>query len=166
MKHERVVAETRETRYAGFNQPIGRFAGEGMSDQPRQRYLAVKVVMMPRDTNPYGTIFGGVILSYIDQAGAVGARHEVEIQGFPPQSLVTVAMEGVEFHEPVFVGDTVSFWTDVRRIGETSITMHVTVETERDRESQLLTQADVTYVAVELRDHERRPVSIRSGKES
>jgi acyl-CoA thioesterase YciA len=75
-------------------------------------------------------------------------------------------MEGVEFHEPVFVGDTVSFWTDVRRIGKTSITMHVTVETERDRESRLLTQADVTYVAVELRGDERRPVSIRGMKES
>ena len=137
-----------------------------MSDQAPHRYLAIKVVMMPRDTNPYGTIFGGVILSYIDQAGAVGARHEIEIQGFPAQSLVTVAMEGVEFREPVFVGDTLSFWTSIRRIGETSITMHVTVETERDGQSRLLTQADVTYVAVALRADERRPVSIRGGKES
>ena len=137
-----------------------------MSDPPRQRYLAVKVVMMPRDTNPYGTIFGGVILSYIDQAGAVGARHEIEIQGFAAQPIVTMAMEGVEFHEPVYVGDTLSFWTNLRRIGETSITMHVTVETERDRESRLLTQADVTYVAVELRGAERKPVSIRGEKQS
>jgi len=135
-----------------------------MSNQSQPRYLAVKVVMMPRDTNPYGTIFGGVLLSYIDQAGAVGARKHIESQGFPPQPLVTVAMEGVEFHEPVFVGDSVSFWTAVRQIGETSITMHVTVETERDRESLLLTQADVTYVAVELLEEERRPVSIRGGK--
>jgi len=137
-----------------------------MSDQAPHRYLAIKVVMMPRDTNPYGTIFGGVILSYIDQAGAVGARHEIEIQGFPAQPLVTVAMEGVEFREPVFVGDTLSFWTSIRRIGETSITMHVTVETERDGQSRLLTQADVKYVAVALRADERRPVSIRGGKES
>lgn len=137
-----------------------------MSDQAIQRYLAIKVVMMPRDTNPYGTIFGGVILSYIDQAGAVGARHEIEIQGFPAQPLVTVALEGVEFREPVFVGDTLSFWTSIRRIGKTSITIHVTVETERDGQSRLLTQADVTYVAVALRGNARRPVSIRGGMES
>ena len=137
-----------------------------MPAQSQQRYLAIKVVMMPRDTNPYGTIFGGVILSYIDQAGAVGAHHEIEIQGFPAQPLVTVAMEGVEFHEPVFVGDTLSFWTEIRRIGETSITMHVTVETERDRQSRTLTQADVTYVAVELWADERKPVSIRGGRQS
>lgn len=134
--------------------------------QPQQRYLAVKVVMMPRDTNPHGTIFGGVILSYIDQAGAVGARHEIEIQGFPAQSLVTVAMEGVEFHETVFVGDTVSFWTDVCRLGKTSITMHITVETERDQKSRILTQADMTYVALDLQGGQRRPVSIRGRKES
>ena len=131
-----------------------------MSEQA-PRYLAIKVVMMPRDTNPYGTIFGGVILSYIDQAGAVGARHEIEIQGFPAQPLVTVAMEGVEFREPVFVGDTLSFWTSIRRIGETSITIQVAVETERNGQSRVLTQAEVTYVAVALRADERRPVPIR-----
>ena len=125
------------------------------------RYLAIKVVMMPRDTNPYGTIFGGVVLSYIDQAGAVGARHEIQTRHYPSQPLVTVAMNGVEFHKPVVVGDTVSFFTETRKIGKTSITMHVTVETERDGEPLLLTQADVTYVAVELRGSERRPVSIR-----
>ena len=137
-----------------------------MSEQPCQRYLAVKVAMMPRDTNPYGTIFGGVILSYIDQAGAIGARYEIQSRGFLAQPLVTVAMEGVEFHEPVFVGDTVSFWTVLRRIGTTSITMHVSVETDRDGKSRLLTQAEVTYVSVELRGDERRPVSIRGGMES
>ena len=92
-----------------------------MSVPEEERYLAVKVAMMPRDTNPYGTIFGGVLLSYIDQAGAIGARHEIQQRGFPAQSLVTVALDRVEFHEPVFVGDTVSFWTEVRRIGTTSI---------------------------------------------
>ena len=135
-----------------------------MSEQPQRRYLAVKVVMMPRDTNPYGTIFGGVILSYIDQAGAIGARHVIQSGGLVAEPLVTVAMEGVEFHEPVFVGDTVSFWTVLRRIGTTSITMHVAVETERDGESRLLTQAEVTYVSVELNDAERRPVPIRGNR--
>ena len=89
-----------------------------------------------------------------------------EIQGFPDQQLVTVAMESVDFHEPVFVGDTLSFWTNTRRIGETSITMHVTVETERDGRPRLLTQADVTYVAVALGADGRRPVPIRGEKEA
>lgn len=124
------------------------------------RYLAVKVVMMPRDTNPYGTIFGGVLLSYIDQAGAIGARHEMQQRGYPPQTLVTVAMDRVEFHEPVFVGDTVSFWTEVERIGTTSITVHVTVETDRAGTDQLLTQAHVTYVAVKTENNLRTPIPI------
>ena len=61
-------------------------------------YLAIQVVMMPRDTNPHGTIFGGVILSYIDQAGAIGARREVIRAGGSPPFLVTVALNRVEFH--------------------------------------------------------------------
>jgi acyl-CoA thioesterase YciA len=125
------------------------------------RYLALKVMMMPRDTNPYGTIFGGVILSYLDQAGAIGARHEIAKQGFPKQDIVTVAMEGVEFHKPVFVGDAVCCWTELISIGKTSITVHVTVEAERDGEVAKLTEADVTYVAIQTRGTDRRPVPIR-----
>lgn len=128
---------------------------------PTKRYLAIKAAMMPRDTNPHGTIFGGVILSYIDQAGAVGARHEMRRAGWPDHRIVTVAMKSVEFHEPVFVGDIVSFWTQAVRVGNTSITMRVTVETERDGKVQKLTQAEVTYVAVELVDGMPRPVPIR-----
>ncbi len=135
-----------------------------LSAESAGRYLALKVMMMPRDTNPYGTIFGGVILSYIDQAGAIGARFEIARHDFPEQDIVTVAMEGVEFHEPVFVGDCVSFWTELRAIGKTSITMHITVETERDGEVTKLTQADVTYVSVKTDGHRRRPVPIRGRK--
>jgi acyl-CoA thioesterase YciA len=90
-----------------------------------ERYLAIKVVMMPRDTNPHGTIFGGVILSYIDLAGAVGATHQIRQAGWPEQPIVSVAMASVEFHRPVFVGDMVSFWTRLVRVGNTSITMRV-----------------------------------------
>jgi len=128
------------------------------------RYLALKAVMMPRDTNPYGTIFGGVLLSYIDQAGAVGARHVIAANGWPARTLVTVGMKSVSFHEPVLVGDLVSFWTQPLRIGTTSITIHVTVETERERQTIKLTEAEVTYVAVELGVKERRPVAIRGDK--
>src|SRR6516162_6303297 len=95
-------------------------------------YLAIQVVMMPRDTNPQGTIFGGVILSYLDQAGAIGARHEVVKAGGPLPMLVTVAINRVEFKKPVLVGDVVRFLTWPVRIGRTSITMHINVEVERD----------------------------------
>jgi len=132
-----------------------------MSKLPTKRYLALKAVMMPRDTNPHGTIFGGVILSYLDQAGAVGARHEMRRAGWPDRRIVTVAMKSVEFHKPVFIGDVVSFWTQVLNVGNTSISMRVTVEAERDGKVQKLTQAEVTYVAVELVDGMPRPVAIQ-----
>ena len=132
-----------------------------MTDQSNDRFLALKAVMMPRDTNPYGTIFGGVILSYIDQAGAVGARHEIHKNGWPAKSIVTVAMDRVEFHEPVHVGDVVSFYTQLKNIGTTSITMHVTVETHREFEPVKLTQANVSYVAVKQDGQVRQPVALR-----
>ncbi len=126
-----------------------------------ERYLALKVVMMPRDTNPYGTIFGGVTLSYIDQAGAVGAQHAIRCEGWPSRPVVSVAMKSVEFHQAVFVGDVVSFWTEVLRVGRTSITMRVVVEADRQGQTVRLTEAEVTYVAVDLTGTSRRPVSIR-----
>jgi acyl-CoA thioesterase YciA len=124
-------------------------------------YLALKAAMMPRDTNPHGTIFGGVLLSYIDQAGAVGARQAMRSRGWPDRLLVTVAMNQVEFHQPVYVGDVVSFTTTVSRIGTTSITMHVDVEADRDGVPVKLTIAEVTYVAVSHADGERTPVPLR-----
>ncbi len=133
-----------------------------MPKLPSKRHLALKAAMMPRDTNPHGTIFGGVILSYIDQAGAVGARHEIRRAGWPDRRLVTVAMKSVEFHKPVFVGDVVSFWTQVVRVGDTSITVRVSVEAERDGDVHKLTAAEVTYVAVELRDGVPRPIPVRA----
>ncbi len=132
-----------------------------MTPLPTERHLALKAVMMPRDTNHLGTIFGGVLLSYIDQAGAVGARHEVERHQWPPPLLVTVALNTVEFHEPVFVGDVVSFWTRVNRLGTTSISMHVSVETERMGHVVQLTEAEVVYVAIDDKNGDRRPRPIR-----
>lgn len=128
---------------------------------PTQRYLAVKVVMMPRDTNAVGTIFGGVLLSYIDQAGAVGATAEIRNQGWSTPPLVTVAMNGVEFHEPVQVGEVVSFWTQVIRIGRTSITTHVSVEAERECGPTRLTEAEVVYVAIDRDSPVRKTVEIQ-----
>jgi len=125
-----------------------------------ERHLAIKVVMMPRDTNPHGTIFGGVLMSYIDQAGAVGAYDEIRRRGHGDQSIVTVGMKSVEFHRPVYVGDVVSFWTRCTNVGRSSITIHVEVDSERGGQVEKLTEAEVTYVAVEQVGKDRRPIRI------
>ena len=123
-------------------------------------YLAIQVVMMPRDTNPHGTIFGGVILSYLDQAGAIGARREVVRLGGAPPVVVTVAMNRVEFKQPVLVGDVVRFLTRVVRIGRTSITMHVNVEAERGQQVLQVTEAEVVYVGINPNSPQRRSVPL------
>ncbi len=139
------------------------------SDKPaltgEDRFLAIKIVMMPADTNPHGTIFGGVILSYIDLAGSVAAQHEIRRAKWPRQQTVLVGMDRVEFHRPVLVGDIVSFWTTLQRFGRTSITIHVVVEADRRGELVQVTEAEVTYVTVELVDGVRRPVPIRGQDE-
>src|SRR5687768_12922908 len=113
-------------------------------------YTAIQVVMLPRDCNPHGTIFGGLLLSYIDQAGAIGASREVVRAGGEPPALVTVAVNRVEFLKPVLVGDVVRFVTRLGKIGRTSITMHVQVEVDRGREVIEVTAAEVVYVGVDL----------------
>ena len=123
-------------------------------------YLAIQVVMMPRDTNPLGSIFGGVILSYLDQAGAIGARREVVKAGGGQPFLVTVALNRVEFHQPVLVGDVVRFLTRLVKIGRTSITMHVSVEAERDGRVLQVTEAEAVYVGVDAAGPERKPVPL------
>jgi acyl-CoA thioesterase YciA len=112
-------------------------------------YLAIQVAMMPRDTNPMGSIFGGVILSYLDQAGAIGARREVVLAGGGQAILVTVAMNRVEFKQPVLVGDVVRFLTRLVRMGRTSITMDIAVEAERGPEVLQVTEAEVVYVGID-----------------
>jgi acyl-CoA thioesterase YciA len=135
-------------------------------------YLALQVVMMPRDANPhptlhpcgqftsYSTIFGGILLSYIDQAGAIGARREVINAGGPPPVIVTVAMNRVEFKKPVLVGDVVRFLTRLVRIGRTSITMHVSVEAERGQAVLQVTEAEVVYVGIDPNTPERKPTPL------
>ncbi len=108
---------------------------------------AIRIAMLPRDTNSQGTIFGGVILSYIDMAGAIEAHRHTGMARF-----VTVAMREVIFHAPVFVGDLVSFYCETVKIGTTSITVRVVVEAERyggPSERVQVTQAEVIYVAVD-----------------
>jgi acyl-CoA thioesterase YciA len=106
----------------------------------------LRVTLMPRDTNKHGMIFGGVIMSHIDLAGAIEARRSCG-----PLTYVTVAMDKVVFHKPVFVGDVVSFYTETLRIGRTSVTTKVEVEATRadTPETVKVTEAEVVYVAVD-----------------
>ncbi|NOT02953.1 MAG: acyl-CoA thioesterase [Phycisphaerales bacterium] len=115
---------------------------------------AIRVVMMPRDTNAANTIFGGVLLSYIDQAGFVEARRQAN------HRYVTVSMREVVFHEPVFVGDVVSFNCETARIGRTSITVRVTVVADRytgPARSIKVTEAEVVFVAI---DEDCKPIPV------
>jgi acyl-CoA thioesterase YciA len=117
---------------------------------------AIRVVMMPRDANYLGTIFGGVILSSLDLAGAVEAHQHSE------RRLVTAAMHEVKFIAPVFVGDLVSFYTETVKIGRTSILVRVTVEAKRARAPYQIvrvTQAEVVYVAI---DEAAKPTPVRT----
>ena len=121
-------------------------------------YTAIQIVMMPRDTNPHGTIFGGVILSYIDMAGATAARREVALRGGSPDTkIVTVAVNRVEFKQPVMVGDVVRFETTVERLGRTSITMRINVVAERVGQEIHVTESEVVYVGV---GEDRQPVPL------
>lgn len=109
------------------------------------RRLALRVMPLPRDTNQYGTVFGGVILSFIDQAGAIEARrHGVH-------RWVTVGMDRVDFHAPVHVGDVVNLYGTTTRLGRTSVTVLVEVEAERysRQETISVTQATMTMVSVD-----------------
>ncbi len=106
----------------------------------------IKILAMPKDTNPAGNIFGGWIMSQIDIAGALAAR-DANVD-----RVVTVAVNAMEFHEPIIVGDTVSYYAKIVKIGNTSIKTVVEVTAERlfdgTRRCIHVTSATVTYVAV------------------
>ncbi|MCK5381132.1 MAG: acyl-CoA thioesterase [Candidatus Latescibacteria bacterium] len=111
-----------------------------------KRDPAIRVMMLPRDTNGLGTIFGGIILSYLDLAGEIEARRH------GPRRFVTVAMREVVFSAPVYVGDVVSFYARTVRVGRTSVTVQVEVKSERRNrtgETVEVTKAEVVYVAVD-----------------
>ncbi len=124
------------------------------AQEPPPGIPAIRRVMMPRDTNALGTIFGGVILSEVDLAAAI------EAQRHWPHRVVTVAMDHVEFHQPVHVGDLVSFFTETDRVGRTSIRVKVSVWSRRRFGSGAeieVTEAFVTMVAV---DDDLKPVTV------
>src|SRR5437764_11309552 len=122
-----------------------------------ERFPAIRITMLPRDTNAYGTVFGGVILSYIDLAGGIECRRQ------SPKKFVTKAMREVVFVAPVHLGDLATFYTRTVCIGKTSICVDVEVEAERlglagTKEIVRVTEAEVIYVAV---DEAGRPTTVR-----
>ena len=115
----------------------------------------LRVTLLPRDTNAGGTIFGGVILSHIDLAGAIAAHRRY------PGRFVTKAIREVVFIAPVYVGDVVSLYGEPIKEGRTSLTVRVEVEAERfgrPEQRVKVTEAEVIYVAV---DGEGRPTPLR-----
>ena len=130
-----------------------------MSEAPVSpgRDAAIRVMMMPRDTNANGTIFGGVILSYLDQAGAAHARK------LGADQVVSVAMDSVEFKKPVFVGDVLSFYTETLSVGRTSTRIRINVEAQRFQQPcphVPVTTAEIVYVAID-ENREATPISRR-----
>lgn len=121
---------------------------------PDKRHLAIQVMAMPADTNAAGDIFGGWLMSQVDIAGSIVARRRAQGR------IVTVAVNAFQFKHPVFVGDLVSCYAVITRIGKTSIAVHVSAFAERHGKSQeciQVTEAELTYVAV---DEKRRPCRI------
>ena len=118
------------------------------------RNPAIRTIMMPRDTNALGSIFGGHILSLIDLAAGQHARTVA------PKKYVTKVMREVEFIAPVFVGDAVSFYCSTTKQGRTSLTIQVDVEAVRgvdNLQTIKVTTAQVVMVAV---DSQNRPIPI------
>ena len=113
-------------------------------DPPPDRPVTVRVVPMPADTNSMGDIFGGWIMSQVDIAGGIAAARRAQGR------VVTVAVNALEFKKPVFVGDVVSCYAEVIRVGRTSITVEIDVYAERRAATQnvKVTEATFTYVAI------------------
>ncbi len=122
-----------------------------MAELPEEHDLAIRVMAMPADTNASGDIFGGWLMSQVDIAGSIVARRRAQGR------TVTVAVDSFQFRKPVFVGDVVSCYAKITRVGKTSLTINVKAYAERQghsHNSHLVTEADLTYVAV---DDERKP---------
>jgi acyl-CoA thioesterase YciA len=123
---------------------------------PDEQHLAIRVMAMPADTNSAGDIFGGWLMSQVDIAGSIIARRRATGR------IVTVAVNSFEFRQPVFVGDLISCYAQITRVGRTSLTINVKAFAERQGESHetlLVTEADLTYVAV---DGNRKPRALPS----
>ena len=125
-----------------------------MSDEPvllPAKEPALRVVPMPADVNQNGDIFGGWVMSQVDVAGSIPASRRARGR------VATVAVNSFVFKQPVLIGDVVSFYAEIKRIGRTSITVEVEVYAQRNPDDVIcvkVTEASLTYVAVGT---DRRP---------
>lgn len=118
-------------------------------EYPEDRSPITRVLTMPSNANASGDIFGGWIVAQVDMAGAILAAERAAGR------IVTVAINSVHFRKPVLVGDVVSFFCEVLKVGNTSITVLVEVFAERiPNIKEKVTEAEVVYVAI---DENRRP---------
>ena len=127
---------------------------DASSALPEHRQPELRMMTMPADTNPAGDVFGGWIMAQVDVAGAIAAHRLARGR------VVTVAVNAFAFHQPVSVGDVVSFYADIQRVGSTSITVDVEVFAERDPvhpKVVKVTEATLTYVALDEHGN-KRPV--------
>ena len=126
-----------------------------MTTLPPNEQPVLRIVPMPADTNAHGTIFGGWVMAQVDIAGSIPAWERAD------GPVVTVAVNSFVFKEPVFVGDIVSFYARVLKVGRTSVTVDVEVFAQRGRAGRKdivkVTEAQLTYVAV---DKDRKPKGI------
>jgi acyl-CoA thioesterase YciA len=123
---------------------------------PPDRHATLRLVPMPADTNAAGNIFGGWLMSQVDIAGSIVAIRRA--QG----PVTTVAVNAFRFHKPVYVGDVVSFYADIARVGTTSITVDVTVYVQRGLRTSAtpgtvarVAEATLTYVAIDMQYRKR-----------
>lgn len=118
-----------------------------------QGELSIRTVGMPGDTNPAGHIFGGWVLSQMDMAGAIHAS------SYTGTRVVTVAVDSMKFHKPIHIGDEVSCYTTITRIGRSSVSIHIETWVRRARHGSplMVTAGSYTYVAM---DEDGEPTEI------
>ena len=128
-----------------------------MSDEPRGE-LTIRTLAMPADQNPAGDIFGGWVLSQMDIAGGIKASERAQSR------VVTVALESMHFIRPVKTGDVLCVYTEIERIGTSSLDVHVEAWIQRDRSRRRVkvTEARLTFVALGA-DGRPRPVPQNDG---
>ncbi|HIK87611.1 MAG TPA: acyl-CoA thioesterase [Alphaproteobacteria bacterium] len=118
---------------------------------------SIRAVAMPADTNPSGDIFGGWVLSQMDLAGSVLARQITK------NRVTTIAVDKMRFHKPIMIGDIVSFYTEVSKIGNTSITIDIVTMVNRKDEKLgedqaiIVTEGKFVYVSI---DSKGKPIKI------
>ncbi|MDA7949176.1 MAG: acyl-CoA thioesterase [Hyphomicrobiaceae bacterium] len=117
------------------------------------REAAVRTLAMPADTNSAGDIFGGWLMSQMDIAGEITARQRAQ------RRVVTIAVDGMVFHEPVYVGDVVSCFTEITKIGTSSISILITATAMRGQSGEHVTVTEGTFVYVAL-DENGRPCPV------